>query len=38
MFDRSSVEVELHEFGHGPFRDRDIRVKSRYVGSDSTDR
>jgi phenylacetate-CoA ligase len=35
MFDRSSVEVELHAFGEGPFRDRDIRVKSRYVGSAS---
>ncbi len=33
MFDRGCVEVEVHEFGQGPFRDRDLRVKSRYVGS-----
>lgn len=31
MFDRSRVEIEVHDFGQGPFRDRDIRVKSRYV-------
>ena len=31
MFDRSCVELEIHEFETGPFAGRDIRVKHRYV-------
>ncbi len=31
MFDRSCVEIEIYEFEQGPFSDRDIRVKNRYV-------
>jgi len=33
MFDRSCVEIELYEFETGPFRERDIRVKNKYVSS-----
>lgn len=33
MFDRSAVEIELFEFETGPFRERDIRVKNKYVSS-----
>lgn len=31
MFDPSCVEVEIYEFETGPFKDRDIRVKNKYV-------
>jgi len=31
MFDRSCVEIEVHEFETGPFRERDIRVKNKYI-------
>lgn len=31
MFDRSCVEIEIYEFETGPFSERDIRVKNRYV-------
>jgi len=33
MFDRSCIEIELYEFETGPFRERDIRVKNKYVSS-----
>jgi phenylacetate-CoA ligase len=33
MFDRSCVEIEVYEYETGPFRERDIRVKNRYIGS-----
>ena len=32
MFERDCVEVEVHEFGTGPFEGRDIRIKNRYIG------
>ena len=32
MFDRSCVEIEVHDFETGPFKDRDIRIKNRYIG------
>ncbi len=31
MFDRSCAEIEIYEFENGPFSERDIRVKNRYV-------
>ena len=31
MFDRSCLEIEICEFETGPFKDRDIRVKNKYV-------
>jgi phenylacetate-CoA ligase len=31
MFDASCVEVRVYEFETGPFKERDIRVKNRYV-------
>ena len=31
MFDRSCVEIEIYEYETGPFSDRDIRVKNKYV-------
>jgi phenylacetate-coenzyme A ligase PaaK-like adenylate-forming protein len=31
MFDRSCVELEIYEFETGPFKERDIRVKNKYV-------
>ena len=31
MFDRSCVEIEIHEFETGPFKERDIRIKNKYV-------
>jgi phenylacetate-CoA ligase len=34
MFDRSCVEIEVHEFETGPFAGRDIRVKNRYIAVD----
>ena len=34
MFDRSCVEIEIHPFETGPFADRDIRVKNRYIAVD----
>jgi phenylacetate-CoA ligase len=33
LFDRSAVEVDVHVFGTGPFRDRDSRIKNRYIGA-----
>ena len=32
MFDRSCIEIEIHDFETGPFSERDIRVKNRYIG------
>jgi phenylacetate-CoA ligase len=32
MFDRSCLEIEIYRFENGPFSERDIRVKNRYVG------
>jgi len=32
MFDRSCISIELHPYGSGPFKDRDIRIKSKYIG------
>jgi phenylacetate-CoA ligase len=31
MFDPSCVEIRVYEFETGPFKERDIRVKNRYV-------
>jgi len=31
MFERDSVEVEVHEFETGPFAGRDIRIKNKYI-------
>jgi phenylacetate-CoA ligase len=31
MFDRSCVEIEIYEFETGPFKDRDIRIKNKYI-------
>jgi phenylacetate-coenzyme A ligase PaaK-like adenylate-forming protein len=31
MFDPSCVEIRIHEFETGPFKERDIRVKNKYV-------
>ena len=31
MFDSSCVEVEIYKFETGPFKERDIRVKNKYV-------
>ena len=31
MFDRSCVEIEIYEFEKGPFSERDIRIKNKYV-------
>lgn len=31
MFDRSCVEIEIYEFEQGPFSERDIRIKNKYV-------
>ena len=31
MFDRSCVELEIYDFETGPFKDRDIRVKNKYI-------
>jgi phenylacetate-CoA ligase len=31
MFDRSVIEIEVHEFEKGPFAGRDIRIKNRYI-------
>ena len=31
MFDRSEVQVFLHEYENGPFADRDVRVKNKYI-------
>jgi len=33
MFDRSCIEIEIHEFETGPFSERDIRVKNKYVAT-----
>jgi phenylacetate-CoA ligase len=33
MFDRTSLEIEIHEFETGPFAGRDIRVKNRYINT-----
>lgn len=32
MFDRSCVEIEIYGFEQGPFSERDIRIKNKYVG------
>ena len=31
MFDRGCLEIEIYGFENGPFNDRDIRVKNKYV-------
>ena len=31
MFDRNCVELEIYDFETGPFAERDIRVKNKYV-------
>lgn len=31
MFDRNCVELEIYDFETGPFKERDIRVKNKYV-------
>ena len=31
MFDRTCVEIEIYDFETGPFKDRDIRIKNKYV-------
>ena len=31
MFDRSCLEIEIYGFEDGPFSERDIRVKNKYV-------
>ena len=31
MFDRSCIEIEVHQFETGPFAGRDIRIKNRYI-------
>jgi phenylacetate-CoA ligase len=31
MFDRGCIEIEIYEFENGPFSERDIRVKNKYV-------
>jgi phenylacetate-CoA ligase len=31
MFDRSQLQVFLHEYGTGPFAGRDIRIKNKYI-------
>ena len=33
MFDRSCVEIEVYKFETGPFSERDIRVKNKYIGA-----
>ena len=33
MFDRSCMEIEIYGFENGPFSERDIRVKNKYVAS-----
>ena len=33
MFDPSCVEIELFQFGTGPFAERDIRIKNKYINS-----
>lgn len=32
MFDKSCVEITLHDFETGVFADRDIRIKNKYIG------
>lgn len=32
MFERSAVEIHLHEFETGVFEGRDIRIKNKYIG------
>lgn len=34
MFDRSCIEIEIHEFETGPFAGRDIRIKNRYIATE----
>jgi phenylacetate-CoA ligase len=31
MFDRSQVQVFLHEYENGPFAGRDVRIKNKYI-------
>lgn len=33
MFDRSCIEIEIHKYESGPFSERDIRIKNRYIGA-----
>ena len=33
MFDPSCVEIEVYKFETGPFSERDIRVKNKYIGT-----
>lgn len=32
MFDRGVIEIEVHAYETGPFKDRDIRIKNKYIG------
>jgi hypothetical protein len=34
MFDPSCVEIQVYEFETGPFKERDIRIKNKYVALD----
>ncbi len=34
MFNEGSVTITLHDHGEGPFADRDIRVKHRYIAGE----
>ena len=34
MFDPSAVEIELFPYGTGPFAERDIRIKNKYINSE----
>jgi phenylacetate-CoA ligase len=31
MFTAKNIIIELHSFGTGPFKDRDIRIKQKYI-------
>ena len=31
IFDRSCLEIEIYDFETGPFKERDIRIKNKYV-------
>ena len=35
MFDRSQVQVFLHEYEKGPFAGRDVRIKNKYIQHES---
>lgn len=32
MFDRSCIQIQIHDYESGVFADRDIRVKNKYIG------